>query len=98
MIKLSGVSAETGLPMVGVGLTRACCEALLASGQSLRFSTVDMPGSNLPAIEILVFAGETEEAMAFSMVKSGTLDVTQIHDERPLADLPVRPADKNWEN
>ena len=65
MIKFSAVNHESGLPVLGIGLTRAECEGLL-QGQPLQFTTENMP--SLAAIEVFVMGGATEADMALAML------------------------------
>ena len=68
MIKFTGTHQETGQPVLGIGLSRANCEKLLA-GQAILFSTEGLAG--MPPMEIFLMAGDTEESMAFDMLKLG---------------------------
>jgi hypothetical protein len=69
MIKFAGTN-ERGLPVIGLGLSRENCKRLLA-GQPIRIS-VDEIVSTIDA-EIVLFAGETEAAMAKEFKKSGLI-------------------------
>lgn len=90
MIKFSGTNRDTNTPLLGIGLSRANCEALLA-GRPIRFSTLGMEG--LPTVEILIMAGETETTMARELVEMGAISQADIREDKSLAD-PYVPLNK----
>lgn len=68
MLKFCGENRETGLVVLGIGLTRENCERLL-QGQPIHFTTLSMAG--LPAMEVCIIAGEEDSSMAFTMLEHG---------------------------
>lgn len=77
MIKFHGKS-DNGRHMLGIGLSRKNCEKLLA-GQPIHFSLDKMEGSGLPwKGDVLIVAGETEEAITMEMHNMGALDRARI--------------------
>jgi hypothetical protein len=89
MLKFSA-QTEDDKPAIGIGLTRDECEGLL-DGRPIRFSTTNMPG--LPPLEVVVMAGETEQAMTIQLIEAGVLSQENIHEDPSLASTYVRPAD-----
>ena len=69
MVKFSGTN-ESGGPVLGIGLSRANCDRLL-EGNPIAFTTDSMAG--LPALELLLFAGETDDDMARTMLGGGAV-------------------------
>lgn len=67
MLKFAGVNVQTGRPVLGIGLTRENCNQMLA-GRSIRFDTSSLQG--LPDIHVFILAGDSDEAMAFDMMKA----------------------------
>lgn len=94
MIKFSGTDRETKVPLLGIGLSRANCEALLA-GRPIRFSTLGMDG--LPTIEVIVMAGETETSMAQELMDIGAITRDKIHEDPAPAEpsAPLKRKDVN---
>ena len=86
MIKFSATNTETGQPVLGIGLSRANCEKLLA-GQPILFNTSGMAG--LPALEVFILGGETEEAMALEMYHMGAVTKEQIKEDPGLREPHV---------
>lgn len=68
MLKYGGFNPETARPVLGIGLSRENCRRLLA-GEPIVFDTSGF--KDLPEIEVVIMGGETEEAMAFDMIKAG---------------------------
>lgn len=77
MIKFHGES-EGGRHLLGIGLSRKNCEKLLA-GQPIHFSIDEMEGSGLPwKGDVLIIAGETEQAMTDDFHRMGALETARI--------------------
>jgi hypothetical protein len=83
VIKFAGSDEQTGWPVLGIGLTAENCRRLL-KGEPIFFETAGMDG--LPAIHVFLLAGETDEAIAFEMLKTGALTVDRIREDPSLAD------------
>ena len=94
MVKFSATN-ETGGPVLGIGLSRENCDRLL-EGNPITFTTDSMAG--LPALELLLFAGATDDEMAAIMLGIGAVTPEQVHEDKALADPYVRPADKEGVN
>jgi hypothetical protein len=74
MIKFRG--EDNGKPLVGIGLSRKNCERLLA-GDPIKFNLREV---GLPLdIEVLVFAGETEQSMYEQFKARGLVDPENTH-------------------
>jgi hypothetical protein len=80
MIKFAGTTPRK-TPVIGLGLSRANCERLLA-GQPIRIRTDEI----VPELdaEIIIFAGETEAAMAAEFKRHGLIGPnTKVHGMHP---------------
>jgi hypothetical protein len=76
MIRFSGTVLGTATKILGIGLSRKNIEELL-SGKSISFRIGDIDG--LPAMEIAILAGDTDESIH-----------QQLHDMGALVDAPVK--------
>ena len=94
MIKFSATNTETGQPILGIGLSRANCDKLLA-GQPILFDTSAMEG--LPDLAVYIMAGETEEDMALEMYNLGAVSKEQIKEDPGLRDPHLRVMQKGGE-
>lgn len=72
-----GAQFPNGRKIFGIGLSRANCERLLA-GKPIAFPLEEMGGSG----EILIMAGETEQAMAQQLQEYIGPDTNVIIDPR----------------
>ncbi len=81
MIKFTGTNTETGQPVLGIGLSRENCEKLLA-GQPILFNTESL--KDFPVMEVFILGGETEDSMAFDMLKMGAVRPDQIKEDPGL--------------
>lgn len=86
MLKFTGNNTASR-PVLGIGLTRENCDRLLG-GQPIVLTTENMLG--LPPLDVCLFAGETDEAMANAMVGMGAVTAEQIREDRSLANPHVR--------
>ncbi len=82
MIKFGGPATESNRPLLAIGLTRENCQRMLA-GEALFFDTTSFP--NMPAIDVFIIAGETEEAIAFKMLKQGA-KFTKLEGDAPTTE------------
>jgi hypothetical protein len=97
MLKFCGNNRETGRLVLGIGLSRENCEKLL-EGRPIHFHTAGMLG--LPEIEVFLLAGESEDAIALDVLRSGALDGAAIQEDPTLAEphVDLLPFDKGKVN
>ena len=95
MVKFSGTNSGSGGPVLGIGLSRENCERML-EGNPITFTTDSMAG--LPALELLLFAGETDDEIAATMMGTGAVTPEQVREDKSLADPHIRPADSKGAN
>ena len=88
VIKFAGSNTASGLPVLGIGLSREDCDRLL-EGQSILFSTQTMLG--LPPLEVFIMGGESEPSMVEAFVAAGAIDNCPIIEDKGLADPFVGP-------
>ena len=67
MIKFKADNTKTGNTLIGFGLSRMNCERLLAD-QPIH---IDLAELGIAGYEVMIFGGETEEAMAAQLRKAG---------------------------
>lgn len=80
MIKFKATNAK-GEDICGIGLTRANCEKLLEGHPiGLRPDAIEIPWPG----EVIIVAGETEEAIALAFQRNGMLDGAKIHVDPKL--------------
>ena len=89
MVKFAGTN-ETKGPVLGIGLSRENCERLL-EGDVITLTTDSMEG--LPSLELLLFAGETDDEIAGVLTNGGAIAPDRVYDDKTLAEPLVRPAD-----
>jgi hypothetical protein len=89
MVKFAGTNESKG-PVLGIGLSRQNCERLL-EGDVITLTTDSMAG--LPALELLLFAGETDDEIASVLTHGGAIPSDRVYEDKTLAEPFVRPAD-----
>ena len=81
MIKATGTNPKNGLPVLFVGLSNENVRRLQA-GEPIMFETLPM---GLPAMEVVILHGPTEEQIEASMQPMmRPTTVRHAHDVRPL--------------
>lgn len=90
MVKFTA-STEAGVPVIGLGLSRANCDLLL-EGRPIAINAADL---GLAALEIIIFAGLDETTLRQQLEKMGAItERTVVHEDigplHPTTTLSVR--------
>ncbi len=84
LLKFAGNHRETGKPVLGIGLSRENCENLL-EGSPIELTLGD--GDGLPALSLVIFAGETDESMTTDMLEDDAITPELIIEDKGLRDV-----------
>jgi hypothetical protein len=88
MIKFYASDKNTGIPVLGIGLT-PIERKLLSEGEVVSFETDEWPEHHGPVISVTIFGCETEAEMATQFLEAGVITRDQVHHDPRL----IHPAD-----